>query len=209
MNRKNDNTLDRRGFLKVSMSACALACMDMGNINKMEGIALKKNDESLTHKFDAKIEMKTTHRKRVTSEYRNLIDFINCLRKRTKEKALIPILNEYSAELGRKVGKQHLKGSSDNSFQTFVKVFRPPNYKNSLTHEVIEDTETTFELCVSECIWASVFRDEGLGGDIGHAMICNMDYYWPLSFNPKIRMTRSKTLMQGDDQCNHRYTYSK
>jgi len=54
-------------------------------------------------------------------------------------------------------------------------------------------------------VWAKVFRDAGLGGEIGHAALCNMDYHWPPSFNEHIKMERSKTLMQGDDHCNHRY----
>ncbi len=205
------NTLDnnRRKFITKTIPACVFTCLFGKDIFTMAQSEQSQDKQQTIHKFDAKIEMNTTHRKRVTSEYRNLIDFINSLRQYTKEKALIPILNEYSAELGRKVGKQHLKGSSDNSFQTFVKVFRPPNYEDTLIHEVIEDTDNVFQLCVSECIWASVLRDEGLGGDIGHAIVCNMDYYWPQAFNPKIRMSRSKTLMQGNDHCNHRYICSK
>ena len=42
-------------------------------------------------------------------------------------------------------------------------------------------------------------------GEIGHAAVCNMDYYWPPAFNPDLIMERDKTLMQGHDHCNHRY----
>ena len=69
----------------------------------------------------------------------------------------------------------------------------------------VEDTENAFELKVTECIWASVFRDAGLDGEIGHAAVCNMDYTWPTTFNPKFKMERDRTLMQGHDHCNHRY----
>jgi hypothetical protein len=54
-------------------------------------------------------------------------------------------------------------------------------------------------------VWASVYRDAGLGGPIGHAAVCNMDYYWPAAFNENFKMVRDKTLMQGHDHCNHRY----
>ena len=62
-----------------------------------------------------------------------------------------------------------------------------------------------FELRVTECLWAAVFKDAGLDGEIGHAAVCNMDYYWPTAFNPNISMERDQTLMQGFDCCNHRY----
>jgi hypothetical protein len=79
---------------------------------------------------------------------------------------------------------------------------------NSLTGEVVQDTESVFELRVTECISEAVFREAGLAGEIGHAAVCNMDYTWPVAFNADFKMERSKTLMQGHDCCNHRYINS-
>ena len=67
------------------------------------------------------------------------------------------------------------------------------------------DTEDVFELRVTECVNATVFREAGVDGEIGHAAVCNMDYHWPAAFNPEFGTGRSKTLMQGHDCCNHRY----
>ena len=100
------------------------------------------------------------------------------------------------------------RNSPDRSFQTFVATFRPPRYANTLTHEVVEDTENAFQLKVTECIWAEVFKEAGLDGEIGYAAVCNMDNTWPTAFNPRFRMERTKTLMQGDEECNHRYLQS-
>lgn len=93
----------------------------------------------------------------------------------------------------------------DTSFKTFVSQFRPPRYSSILTHEVVEDTEKAFGLRVTECCIAEVFHAAGVGGAIGHAAVCNMDYYWPTAFNPNLKMERTRTLMQGHDHCNHRY----
>jgi hypothetical protein len=41
--------------------------------------------------------------------------------------------------------------------------------------------------------------------DIGFATVCFTDYATAAAFNPKLKMIRSKTLMQGHDCCNHRY----
>jgi hypothetical protein len=50
-----------------------------------------------------------------------------------------------------------------------------------------------------------VRRTKTRSGAIGHAAFCNMDYSWRPAFNESFKMERSKTLMQGDDHCNHRY----
>ncbi len=44
-------------------------------------------------------------------------------------------------------------------------------------------------------------------GDIGWASVCFGDYAWAEGFNPKIKLVRDKTLMQGHDICNHRYIW--
>jgi hypothetical protein len=57
---------------------------------------------------------------------------------------------------------------------------------------------------VTECIWASTFL-HAREGDIGFAHVCYGDYAWSRGFNPKIKLVRDKTLMQGHPVCNHRY----
>ena len=37
------------------------------------------------------------------------------------------------------------------------------------------------------------------------AIICCSDYAYCRGFNPKIKLTRTKTLMQGDDCCDFRW----
>jgi hypothetical protein len=37
-------------------------------------------------------------------------------------------------------------------------------------------------------------------------MVCSPDFAIAAGFNPKLRLTRTKTLMQGHDSCHFRYT---
>ena len=69
---------------------------------------------------------------------------------------------------------------------------------------MIEDVDTAFEVKVTECIWAHTLRSND-AADIGYAMICHPDFSICRGFNPKIRMERTKTLMEGHDCCNHRW----
>jgi hypothetical protein len=52
--------------------------------------------------------------------------------------------------------------------------------------------------------WQSPLRHTN-AADLGYLLSCYGDYAAASGFNPKMRMIRTKTLMQGDAFCNHRY----
>ena len=198
------NTIDRRSLLTRTAPACAAACLGLG---KFQGLSALVNEPTVQdqHKFDIPQDMSMSPRQRTQITYRGMTGLVQLLRNELGESETIRLLNITSADVGRQVGTRQAASSPDTNFQTFVQVFRPPNYADSLTHEVVEDTEKVFALEVTECLGAEVLRSVGLDGEIGHAIVCNMDYYWPTAFNPAFKMERTKTLMQGHDVCNHRY----
>lgn len=196
-------SLGRRSFLTQAVPACAGACMAICGLPPALLCAKSRTQEP--HKFDVPREFTMSIRQRNTQEYRVIIDFIKVLQGELPEPDLIRFLNAHSANWGRQIGETQARRWSDTSFAAFVNQYRPPRYASSLTHEVVEDTETSFGLRVTECVTAEVFHAAGLGGEIGHAAVCNMDYHWPTGFNPSFRMERTRTLMRGDNECNHRY----
>ncbi|MFC1639310.1 L-2-amino-thiazoline-4-carboxylic acid hydrolase [Gemmatimonadota bacterium] len=198
------NTIDRRELLARTVPACAAACLGFGRFPRLSALVDEPTGQD-QHKFDVPEDISMSPRQRAQIMYRGLTPVVELLRNELGESETIRLLNVTSADIGRQVGSRQAQNSPDTNFKTFVQVFRPPNYEDSLTHEVVEDTEKVFGLEVTECISAEVLRSVGLGGEIGHAIVCNMDYYWPTAFNPAFKMERTKTLMQGDDICNHRY----
>jgi hypothetical protein len=204
-------TVGRRELLTRTVPACAAACLGLGRIPGLlaAGPDLDAAETSRgrqeVHKFDVKRARDLSPRDLTRMENSAFIGFINTLRSELGDEELVRVLNANSSAVGRRVGEQQARSAPDTTFRTFTATFRPPRYASVLTHEVVEDTENAFGLRVTECVWASVFREAGLGGDVGHAAVCNMDYYWPPAFNPKFRMERDRTLMQGHDHCNHRY----
>ncbi len=198
------NTIDRRELLTRTAPACAVACLGLGRFPGLAGLGQTPTQQG-QHKFDVPQDISLSSRQRTQMMYRGLIQFVQVLNSELGEPELVRLLNLMSADVGRQVGARQAQNSPDTSFQTFVQVFRPPNFENSLTHEVVEDTEKVFGLEVRECVSADVMRSAGLDGEIGHAAVCNMDYFWPPAFNPNFKMERTKTLMQGHDICNHRY----
>jgi hypothetical protein len=70
--------------------------------------------------------------------------------------------------------------------------------------EVLEKTATTLRLKVTRCIFAEEMRRHG-AAETGFAFYCSYDYGFCQGFNPELRFTRTRTLMQGHDCCDHGY----
>ena len=98
--------------------------------------------------------------------------------------------------------------ASTHDLQAYVAQFKHNEmFKKVLTAEIVEDTDQAFEMKVTECLSASTFLAKE-AGDIGYAFVCWGDYAWAEGFNPKIKLVRDKTLMQGHACCNHRYIWT-
>jgi len=70
--------------------------------------------------------------------------------------------------------------------------------------EVEERTDCVLRLRVTKCLFADEMRRLG-AADIGDAFYCAYDFGFCEGLNPSIRFTRTKSLMCGDDCCNHTY----
>ncbi len=77
-------------------------------------------------------------------------------------------------------------------------------WKHVVTYKFVEETDKAAEARITECLWAKTFREMD-AADIGYAAICYPDFAAAPAFNPKMKLTRTKTLMQGHDCCNHRW----
>jgi len=70
--------------------------------------------------------------------------------------------------------------------------------------DIIERTDEVLRLRASKCLFADEMRRLG-AADIGSAFYCAYDDGFCQGLNPAIRFTRTKTLMGGDDCCDHTY----
>ena len=204
MKKVAEASIGRRELLVKTAPACAMACLGLGRVPGLAG-ALTGLPCQEVHKFDKKLDREVSSREMANLMYRGVFQIIHTLREELNDEEVIRLLNLSSDEIGRQQAERHAQSVPDTSFENFVSAFRQMASGPSLTGEVIEDTEKVFEMRVTECLGATVFQEAGLAGEIGHAAVCNMDYTWPPAFNPDFKMERTKTLMQGDEYCNHRY----
>jgi hypothetical protein len=138
---------------------------------------------------------------------RSFIRFARFLQKEIGEERVIELIKKQTEQRLKEQAKRDLKRLGNSDFKSYISIFRDPNMLASLTMEIIEDTDTVFEIRVTDCLAAESFLPYK-AGDIGYAAVCWGDYNWASDFNPKINLIRDKTLMQGHDCCNHRYVWT-
>ena len=68
----------------------------------------------------------------------------------------------------------------------------------------VEAKDMGLQITCTRCPLATLYRDLG-GWEWGFRLYCSADYAVAEGFNPKIRLRRTKTLMEGHDCCDHFY----
>jgi hypothetical protein len=76
----------------------------------------------------------------------------------------------------------------------------------ALEVKVRERTADTFAFDVVRCRYAEMYRDMGLG-EIGPLLSCQRDGAFCEGYDPRLKLKRTQTLMEGADHCDFRYRY--
>ena len=78
----------------------------------------------------------------------------------------------------------------------------------ALEIEVREQSDTSFRFDVVRCRYAETYKAMGLG-EIGHLLSCNRDGAFCEGYDPRLKLERSQTIMQGASHCDFKYSYGK
>jgi hypothetical protein len=199
----------RRDFLTKTIPVCAATCLAASKVfasSPLLGTSVLQNQEE--HKFDKKLPgPDMTYRRYAAISQRSFIRFARFLQKELGEEEVIALIKRATEERMREQAQADLKRLGASDFKSYISIFRDPGMEASLNMEIIEDTDTVFEIKVTDCLSAESFLPSK-AGDIGYAAVCWGDYSWAANFNPKIKLVRDKTLMQGQNCCNHRYIWT-
>jgi len=167
-----------------------------------------QGDSPEKHMFDQEFPMKLTYRKFIEGQNIQFIEFAKAVEEKLGEKETLELIKNLATEFNLERGKKQAENSTDQSLTTYTRMFaNPKEWDGILNMEVVKDSETAFELKISECIQAECYIQH-YASDIGYAQVCWGDYAWAEGFNPKIKLVRDKTLMQGHSCCNHRYIWT-
>jgi hypothetical protein len=75
---------------------------------------------------------------------------------------------------------------------------------DALTIEVVDNAPRVFDFNVTRCHYAETYRAMGLR-DIGDILSCNRDGAFCEGYDPRIKLTRTQTIMGGASHCDFRY----
>jgi predicted ArsR family transcriptional regulator len=184
-------TTDRRDLLLKVFPACALMCT-------------RASAAPAKHKFSEKSEM--TYEQIYQFAYGGFIRLMKNLAEELGKDRFDALLKKVASRTTAQQAKQQAAKQGRNDLAAFIAPLKSKDslFAHALTFAFVEDTEKAVEIKVTECLWAKTFRDAG-AADIGYAAMCHTDFALAPAFNPKMKMIRTKTLMQGHDCCNHRY----
>lgn len=73
------------------------------------------------------------------------------------------------------------------------------------TIRVLEASDQKLSFDVTRCCYAEMYEAMRMK-DLGFCLSCSRDESFTSGFNPRIRLTRSQTIMQGASHCDFRFT---
>ena len=198
----------RRNFLTQAVPLCALTCFGSSMMFAKSSKCGALLQDEKKHKFDRELPgPKLTYRRFIAMRSRGFIEFARFLQKELGKERVIELIKKQTDQRLLQQAKKDLKRLGKSDFKSYISIFRDPRMLASLNMKIIQDTDKVFEIKVTDCLAAEAFLPRK-AGDLGFAAVCWGDYIWASAFNPKIKLVRDKTIMQGHGYCNHKYIWT-
>ena len=120
-----------------------------------------------------------------------------------EEKALA-VAKKVVAAAARQSGLMMREAAGGVSLEHLIEVFNVFRQGGALEIEHIETTDKSAAFNVTRCRYAEMYKEHGLE-KFGGLLSCSRDFDLFAVFNPKIKFTRTKTIMEGCDHCDFRF----
>jgi predicted ArsR family transcriptional regulator len=141
--------------------------------------------------------------KRREIEARLLAPLVQALGEKFGREAVVEVVRETIIRIAREQGAEMARQVGD-SLPQFASTLENWTRNDALRIEVLEETPRKFSFNVTRCRYAELYRSLGIP-ELGAVLSCNRDFSLIEGFNPKVRLTRTQTLMNGASHCDFRY----
>lgn len=141
-------------------------------------------------------------------------------RREIEARILAPLVDAFAAEFGRErvveIAKRIIVQIARNQGRTLANhmggntvahlVWSQANWLkgDALTIEVRHVDDTAYDLDVTRCRYAEMYRALGIP-ELGAMLSCGRDFASGDGFNPDLKLTRTQTIMEGAPRCDFRY----
>jgi hypothetical protein len=106
-----------------------------------------------------------------------------------------------------KAGKAMAEGYGGNSMKVLARVVREVWAEDdAMTIHILEETEQNLSFDVTRCRYAELYEGTGIK-ELGYCLSCCRDEPFTRGFNPRIKLLRSQTIMQGASLCDFRFVF--
>jgi hypothetical protein len=137
-------------------------------------------------------------------EVRLLAELLPALGRKFGAVEVLEVLRAASVAIARRQGCELAQRLADNSLAAFRGALAHWTRDEALALDVISDSERELSFNVTRCRYAELYRELGVP-ELGPVFSCARDYALIEGFNPRIRLTRTQTLMEGAAFCDFRY----
>jgi hypothetical protein len=120
------------------------------------------------------------------------------------EEVIQRVVNDLAKEHGKQAADEY-GGNTTRHLASALKIF---TMGGSDEMEIIELTKDKFSFNVLRCRYAEMYKELGLE-ELGLILSCNRDFAFAKGFNPDMELIRTKTILEGADQCDFRYRLKK
>ena len=112
-------------------------------------------------------------------------------------KAITQLARDQGAALAQRLG--------GNDMAAFSRGKEPWTRGGALEVETLEESQDKVSFNVTRCRYAEMYRELGMK-DLGAILSCGRDGALGDGFNPRMRLVRTQTIMEGAGHCDFRYT---
>lgn len=121
-----------------------------------------------------------------------------------KEEALA-ILKRVNQQEAFERGRKMAGNAQEHTIDLLVKDVATWGESGVWEMEVLEQTPTTYFFNVRRCPYHEKYRELGIE-EFGVELSCCRDEPFARGLDPKLELVRTKTIMEGEDFCDFRYT---
>ena len=119
--------------------------------------------------------------------------------------AAMSVVRPVIERLALQSGRQAAEMAGGNTIESFAKAMDTWAAGDAFNLEVLELSAHAYNWNVTRCAYAEMYRELGLES-LGYELSCGRDFAMVKGFNPRMELSRSQTIMQGQDHCDFRLT---